>query len=669
MKKRILAFIAVLILLSGLLPAAVSAGFSGSDRIVIVLDPGHGGNDPGASAGGVNEKVLTLRLATLIRQKLEANGSFAVYMTRSGDSYVSLADRGIYADSVNADLLISIHFDSADGASWKNGVTAYTSVLDTYALTSLGGSVASRVASSVGMNSNGVMRKADTENYYWNYDRQWDIKGVNTGTLSDYYGIPTWCAKFGIKSLIVEHGFMSNSADFAKMNKQENLEKMAAAEADAIISYYTAHGHSYGGVRRDFPSNCVFQGKQSEHCTVCGHRRNVSFLPADSNAHYWLDVTVTPATCGRDGSKTCTCRITQNLNEKGHPIANHTQSVTIPKPGDHDYAVTETVAATHLENGYKQYTCRLCGYSFKDTIKAEGHQYQFVSSSEPTCTEAGGNLYRCSVCKNEYRDGPPATGHSFEKKSQKDPTCTEDGSILYVCKSCGADKTDSIPAKGHKYEKVSEKKPTCTEKGLIEEKCSVCSAENKTDVAALGHKLKTTVTKEPTCTGAGEKTSECTVCKEKKTEKIEKLSHEYLMTAYESPDCENAGKTDFVCKNCGNVISGTLKASGHTWKSAKTVKPRLFTGGQSVTSCIKCGKTTKKTTKPEVLSSPVWAFAGFAALALLASLVTAGVVIPKRIRAGKILETEELPPEDTSPEESAEAEETEEAEKVGEEIV
>lgn len=621
MKKRVLAaFAALMIIFFSAVPVGTAA-FSGADRIVIVLDPGHGGKDPGADAGGVYEKNLTLKLAGLIRDRLSANGSFAVYMTRTGDTYLSLAERGIYADSVNADLLISIHFDSADGNPSKNGVTAYTSVLDKYALISLSSSVTSSVASAAGMNSNGVERKKDTDGYYWNSEKQWDIKGVNTGTLSDYYGIPTWCAKFGIMSTIIEHGFMSNASDFKKITASGTLEKMADAEASAIISYYTNHAHSYGSTERDFPSNCTFQGKQSRHCTVCGHRTEISYLEAAPGNHFWINEKTTPASCGKNGSVYHECRITLNLNDKGYPIQNHTETAVIPAPRDHDYEVTETVAATHTEDGYKQFRCRSCGYTFKDILKAEGHSYEFVKNIDATCTVQGGKLYRCTKCSAEYVDGPPAPGHS--------------------------------------YEMISEKKPTCTEAGLKEYKCKKCSEKYSEEVPALGHDMKVISEKAATCTDPGEKVTGCTRCKEQKTEVLKKLSHNYLMTAYTPGGCTEKGSVEFVCEHCGEKVSGELEAVAHSWAEKENTPARLFSGGRRTEVCINCGKTESFSSKAIFLTSPVYPFAAASAVILLASLVIAAIFLPRILKKGTVT-AEEVTVEEAETEEEEEEPEKEE---------
>ncbi len=97
------------------------------DAPLVVIDPGHGGRDPGASSPFVDapEKALTLALARTIRDGLASTGRVRVALTRDSDDYLYLEDRYAIARRLGADLFISIHADAApnDGA---RGATIYT---------------------------------------------------------------------------------------------------------------------------------------------------------------------------------------------------------------------------------------------------------------------------------------------------------------------------------------------------------------------------------------------------------------------------------------------------------------------------------------------------------------------------------------------------------------
>jgi N-acetylmuramoyl-L-alanine amidase len=95
-------------------------------RKLVVIDPGHGGIDPGAiGIGRTKEKDVVLSFAHVLRQKLAAGGKYDVAMTRSGDEFVSLRDRVRLARERQADLFIAIHADTVRGQSVR-GATIYT---------------------------------------------------------------------------------------------------------------------------------------------------------------------------------------------------------------------------------------------------------------------------------------------------------------------------------------------------------------------------------------------------------------------------------------------------------------------------------------------------------------------------------------------------------------
>lgn len=94
--------------------------------LLVVLDPGHGGIDPGAKAeGGIEEKDLMLQFALELGEVLVRSGQFAVQVTRDGDYFVSLERRTALAHQAGADLFISLHADSLTQGQ-AHGSTVYT---------------------------------------------------------------------------------------------------------------------------------------------------------------------------------------------------------------------------------------------------------------------------------------------------------------------------------------------------------------------------------------------------------------------------------------------------------------------------------------------------------------------------------------------------------------
>jgi N-acetylmuramoyl-L-alanine amidase len=101
---------------------AATAGLAGMNkaigaprraRALIMLDPGHGGVDPGCISGsGVYEKDITLAMARIVAHELEAAGRYRVKLTRGDDEFVPLPERVERARAAGADLMLSIHADA-----------------------------------------------------------------------------------------------------------------------------------------------------------------------------------------------------------------------------------------------------------------------------------------------------------------------------------------------------------------------------------------------------------------------------------------------------------------------------------------------------------------------------------------------------------------------------
>ena len=83
---------------------------------IIVIDPGHGGHDSGATAAGVYEKTINLNVGLKLRDHLTKHNA-TVYMTRSTDEFISLTDRVAFSNRIEPDAYISIHVNSAGSAA------------------------------------------------------------------------------------------------------------------------------------------------------------------------------------------------------------------------------------------------------------------------------------------------------------------------------------------------------------------------------------------------------------------------------------------------------------------------------------------------------------------------------------------------------------------------
>ena len=180
------------------------------DRI-IVLDPGHGGKDPGAVKSNAREKEIVLKVANLVKQKLEKDGA-TVKMTRSGDTYPSLEDRVRYAKKENGEIFISLHANAAAKEA-ANGTETFYSVTSN-------ANEKEDLALATAIN-NEIVKNAKMYN-----------RGVKR---ADYVVIKGNV----MPAVLVELGFITNNADREKLVSDEYVEIFAQSIYNGIVQYYT----------------------------------------------------------------------------------------------------------------------------------------------------------------------------------------------------------------------------------------------------------------------------------------------------------------------------------------------------------------------------------------------------------------------------------------------
>ena len=99
--------------------------YSRNKKLTIVIDPGHGGKDPGTSYQSlISEKEIVLNFSSILKKKLEKEG-YRVYLTRSADNFIKLKERVKFAKRKGADLFISVHADASKYSSTR-GFSVYT---------------------------------------------------------------------------------------------------------------------------------------------------------------------------------------------------------------------------------------------------------------------------------------------------------------------------------------------------------------------------------------------------------------------------------------------------------------------------------------------------------------------------------------------------------------
>jgi len=199
--------------------------------MVVVLDAGHGGSDPGAQANGVVEKIVNLKIAQYCKAELEQYAGIEVYMTRTKDTAMTLAQRAQVAINKRADLFVSLHNNSNTSPTPCGANVYYPNSNYNANCGTAGRTLAAMIESKLtdlGLASGGIhIRNSENGTKY------------PDGSLADYYGVIKRCKENGIPALIVEHAFISNAGDANKfLSSDEQLKKLGVADATAIAEYY-----------------------------------------------------------------------------------------------------------------------------------------------------------------------------------------------------------------------------------------------------------------------------------------------------------------------------------------------------------------------------------------------------------------------------------------------
>ena len=196
----------------------------------ILIDPGHGGKDPGKQSKELrmDEKYLTLdtatRLAALLRQ-----AGFEVHLTREKDVFVELEDRAKRAGAVKADLFVSLHYNAAAAAS--------ASGIETYCLTPAG-QFSTNDPNNRGSTGALPGNRHDALNLRAAYQVQRALvtrleardRGVRRARFS-------MLKDLSCPGILVEGGFMSNRSEMLRLSQESYRQRVAAAIAEGIGAY------------------------------------------------------------------------------------------------------------------------------------------------------------------------------------------------------------------------------------------------------------------------------------------------------------------------------------------------------------------------------------------------------------------------------------------------
>jgi N-acetylmuramoyl-L-alanine amidase len=221
-----------------------------ASRPLVVIDPGHGGFDPGAGTGEIKEKAVALAIALAVRERLLEGGGIRVAMTRDDDRFVPLSQRPGIARQLGADLFVSIHADSAD-ADGARGASVY--VLSERGSTDAAARFAARENEADTVNGISLAETTDSVGAILLDLSQREAQAGSVelaqlvlrelrGKLALHRDGLESAALAVLKapdvpSILFETGYISNAADAAYLDSAEGRTTVADAAARAIRAY------------------------------------------------------------------------------------------------------------------------------------------------------------------------------------------------------------------------------------------------------------------------------------------------------------------------------------------------------------------------------------------------------------------------------------------------
>ena len=221
-----------------------------SSNIVVALDPGHDSTHVGASANGVREEVLTLKIASYCKAELEEYAGVSVYMTRTtadcphpgGSSAHDIDQRVADAAAAGASVYVSFHLNSSLSSAAKGAEIIIPNTNWKPQVGNDGKKLATLIESELvglGLEERKIYSKNTTVN-----------ERYEDGSLSDYFTVQISAKEHGIPGIIVEHAFVTNTSDVNNfLNNEAGLKKLGVADATGIAKYF---GLSKGQWYKDY---------------------------------------------------------------------------------------------------------------------------------------------------------------------------------------------------------------------------------------------------------------------------------------------------------------------------------------------------------------------------------------------------------------------------------
>lgn len=205
------------------------------EKLVIVIDPGHGGEEEGGMYDSFIEKDMTLITAKAMKEELEKYEDVTVYLTRDEDRKISLEGRVAFAKGVDADFLFCLHYNLSKDHNTLFGAECWVSAFgrrysEGYAFAD----IEMAALEELGLYSRGIKTRLGKQG-------------------ADYYGIIRHAREQELTCVLIEHCHMDHETDRPFCEGREQWETFGRLDATSVAKYFRLHSDSLGVDYSDYP--------------------------------------------------------------------------------------------------------------------------------------------------------------------------------------------------------------------------------------------------------------------------------------------------------------------------------------------------------------------------------------------------------------------------------
>lgn len=216
-------------------PSSMNCVHAKEKPYIVVIDPGHGGENLGADHAGYLEKEMTMTVADSMYQELKKYENIEVYLTRTDDTDMSLKERAEFAGNKNADFLFCLHFNMSPQHNLF-GSEVWISAFDEYYSKGMSfGKIQIDAMKEIGLYSRGIKTK------------------LMKSKVADYYGIIRESRKCGVPCALIEHCHLDESRDEGYFETEEKLRELGKTDATSVAKYFKLRSSELGVDYSDYP--------------------------------------------------------------------------------------------------------------------------------------------------------------------------------------------------------------------------------------------------------------------------------------------------------------------------------------------------------------------------------------------------------------------------------